>query len=145
MTDLAEIDRFYHQWHGYVSDETRETCRRFEALLEQGLEPGPDTDWLVYGYWAQLKLGLGEKDGHDHDERVLRLVRSLAERDIDWTPGDAHASCAAGLMGWSVGTTTPATKRSSCCRSRRRAAVASGSAARSSDGWESRAGIPSHV
>ncbi|AWS46163.1 DUF4132 domain-containing protein [Streptosporangium sp. 'caverna'] len=90
MTDIHEINLLYTNLHGYVSDETRETCRRFEALLEQGLEPGPDTDWRAYGYWAQLKLGLGEKDGHDHYERVLRLIRSVAERDIDWTPGDAH-------------------------------------------------------
>ncbi|WP_461012579.1 hypothetical protein [Streptosporangium sandarakinum] len=37
----------YDNLRGYVSDETREIRRRFEELFEQGLPPGPDTDWRV--------------------------------------------------------------------------------------------------
>ncbi|MFI7046688.1 DUF4132 domain-containing protein [Streptosporangium sandarakinum] len=90
MDAIDEMTCIYNNLHGYVSDETRETCRRFEELFEQGLPPGPDTDWRVYGHWAQLKLGLGPEGGHEHDERVLRLIRSVAERDIDWTLMDAR-------------------------------------------------------
>jgi hypothetical protein len=90
MTGIDEISRAYGYLLEYENDENRETYRRFEALFAQGLQPGPGTDWRVYGHWAQLKLSLGEKGGHEHDERVLRLIRSVAERDIDWTPEDAR-------------------------------------------------------
>ncbi|GAT68944.1 HEAT repeat-containing protein [Planomonospora sphaerica] len=91
MNEVDEINPAYSYLLGYVDDATTETYRRFEALFAQGLEPGPDTDWRQYGHWAQLKLSLGREGGHDHDERVLRLVRSVAERDdIPWTARDAQ-------------------------------------------------------
>lgn len=90
MTELDDFTRSYGYLLGYVQEATRETYRRFDALFERGLPPGADVDWPEYGRWAQLKLSLGQEGGHDHDERVLRLIRSVAERDIPWTPGDAR-------------------------------------------------------
>ncbi|MEU4541006.1 DUF4132 domain-containing protein [Streptosporangium sp. NPDC023825] len=90
MTEVDDVNRAYSHLTGYLDEETVERYRRFEALFAQGLRPGPDVDWREYGHWAQLKLSLGQGGGHDHDERVLRLIRSVAERDIDWTPGDAR-------------------------------------------------------
>ncbi|GAA3075749.1 DUF4132 domain-containing protein [Streptosporangium carneum] len=89
----AELDAFTRSHGylvGYLEEETKETYRRFDALFEQGLPPGPEVDWREYGHWALLKLNLGVEGGHDHDERALELVRSVAERDIPWTAGDAH-------------------------------------------------------
>ncbi|MEV4180005.1 DUF4132 domain-containing protein [Streptosporangium canum] len=90
MTDLDDFTRTYDHLLGYMEEATRETYRRFDTLFERGLPPGPDDDWREYGRWAQLKLSLGPEGGHDHDERVLRLIRSVAERDIPWTVGDAR-------------------------------------------------------
>ncbi|MDP9865715.1 MULTISPECIES: DUF4132 domain-containing protein [Streptosporangium] len=90
MTELDDFTRSYGYLIGYVEEATREMYCRFDALFERGLSPGPDVDWREYGRWAQLKLGLGREGGHDHDERVLRLIRSVAERDIPWTLGDAR-------------------------------------------------------
>ncbi|MGJ6968474.1 DUF4132 domain-containing protein [Streptosporangium sp. G11] len=86
MTEVDDINQARSHMIEYVAGET---YRRFDELFERGLPPGPDTDWREYGHWAQLKLNLGPDGGHDHDERVLRLIRSVAERDIDWTPKDA--------------------------------------------------------
>ncbi|ACZ90477.1 DUF4132 domain-containing protein [Streptosporangium roseum] len=90
MTELDDFTRTYGHLLGYVEEATKEMYRRFDALFERGLPPGPDDDWREYGRWAQLKLSLGPEGGHDHDERVLQLIRSVAERDIPWTPGDAR-------------------------------------------------------
>ncbi|WP_157594582.1 DUF4132 domain-containing protein [Streptosporangium amethystogenes] len=69
---------------------TRAAYQRFDELTEQGLGPGPGVDWRVYGTYAQMRLWLGPEGGHDYDERVLRVVRSVAERDIDFTYREAH-------------------------------------------------------
>ncbi|MFD0474653.1 DUF4132 domain-containing protein [Nonomuraea thailandensis] len=69
---------------------TSAAYQRFDELTEQGLDPGPGVDWRVYGTYAQMKLWLGPEGGHDYDERVLRVVRSVAERDIDFTYREAH-------------------------------------------------------
>lgn len=74
----------------YLDPATRAAYQRFDELTEQGLEPGPGVDWRVYGTYAQVKLWLGPEGGHDYDERVLRVVRSVAERDIDFTYREAH-------------------------------------------------------
>ncbi|NJP91757.1 DUF4132 domain-containing protein [Nonomuraea sp. FMUSA5-5] len=74
----------------HLEPATRAAYLRFDELTEQGLEPGPDVDWRVYGTYAQMRLWLGPEGGHDYDERVLRMVRSVAERDIDFTYLEAH-------------------------------------------------------
>ncbi|SPL95777.1 unnamed protein product [[Actinomadura] parvosata subsp. kistnae] len=74
----------------HLEPATRAAYLRFDELTEQGLEPGLDVDWRVYGTYAQMRLWLGPEGGHDYDERVLRMVRSVAERDIDFTYLEAH-------------------------------------------------------
>jgi hypothetical protein len=73
----------------YLEPATKEAYQRFDALTEQGLDPGPGTDWRLYGTYAHTKLWLSPQGGHDYDERVLRLVRTVAARAVDWTPDDA--------------------------------------------------------
>ncbi|MER5627292.1 DUF4132 domain-containing protein [Streptosporangium sp. NPDC002544] len=73
----------------HLEPATKEAYRRFDALTEQGLDPGPGTDWRLYGTYAHTKLWLGPQGGHDYDERVLCLVRTVAGRAVDWTPDDA--------------------------------------------------------
>ncbi|WP_051865053.1 DUF4132 domain-containing protein [Streptosporangium roseum] len=90
MTELDDFTRSYGHLLGYAEETTKEMYRRFDALFERGLPPGPDVDWREYGRWAQLKLSPGPEGGDDHDERVLQLIRSVAERDIPWTVGDAR-------------------------------------------------------
>ncbi|WP_283138849.1 DUF4132 domain-containing protein [Rhizohabitans arisaemae] len=86
---MKEIDEegsaYAHLLH---QGDDREAYRRLDVLFERGLPPGPDTDWRLYGHWAQLKLSLGKEGGHEHDERILRLIRSVAELDIDWARED---------------------------------------------------------
>ncbi|MFI7034794.1 DUF4132 domain-containing protein [Microbispora rosea] len=74
----------------HTDPATRAAYQRFDELTEQGLGPGPDVDWRVYGTYAQMKLWLGPEGGHDYDEQVLRVVRSVAARDIDFTYREAH-------------------------------------------------------
>ncbi|MGW0593188.1 DUF4132 domain-containing protein [Streptosporangium sp. NPDC002607] len=74
----------------HMDPATRAAYQRFDELTEQGLDPAPGVDWRVYGTYAQMKLWLGPEGGHDYDERVLRVVRSVAERDIDFTYREAH-------------------------------------------------------
>ncbi|MFI9596119.1 hypothetical protein [Nonomuraea sp. NPDC052265] len=64
----------------HMEPAIREAYQRFDALTEQGLDPGPDTDWRLYGTYAHTKLWLSPQGGHDYDERVLRLVRTVAGR-----------------------------------------------------------------
>ncbi|TKK90800.1 DUF4132 domain-containing protein [Herbidospora galbida] len=54
--------------------------------FDEGRAPETAEEWRLYGHWAQLQLGLGAAG--EHDERVLELVRSVAERDIEWTLED---------------------------------------------------------
>ncbi|MEU9830980.1 DUF4132 domain-containing protein [Streptosporangium sp. NPDC048047] len=93
--------------HDYVvrglDDSTRSTFDRFDAAFDAGSElPGEESDLRTFGRWAQLRLSLGLEGGHDHDERVLRLTRSVAEADILWTVEDAGFlwSAAHALMIW---------------------------------------------
>ncbi|SNS86634.1 protein of unknown function [Streptosporangium subroseum] len=74
----------------HMGPDTSAAYQRFDELTEQGLDPGPGVDWRVYGTYAQMRLWLGPEGGHDYDERVLRVVRSVAERDIDFTYREAH-------------------------------------------------------
>ncbi|MEU4508259.1 DUF4132 domain-containing protein [Nonomuraea wenchangensis] len=74
----------------YLGPAMSAVYQRFDELTEQGLDPDPGVDWRVYGTYAQMKLWLGPEGGHDYDERVLRVVRSVAERDIDFTYREAH-------------------------------------------------------
>ncbi|WP_165781353.1 DUF4132 domain-containing protein [Streptosporangium minutum] len=75
----------------------------FDAAFAAGQElPGEKADLRMFGRWAQLRLSLGMEGGHDYDERVLRVTRSVAEADIPWTAGDVRFlwSAAHSLMTW---------------------------------------------
>ncbi|MEU8399723.1 DUF4132 domain-containing protein [Nonomuraea sp. NPDC048892] len=74
----------------HLGPEMSAVYQRFDELTEQGSDPEPGVDWGTYGTYAHMKLWLGPEGGHDYDERVLRVVRSVAERDIDFTYRQAH-------------------------------------------------------
>lgn len=81
----------------------RDVFARFDTAFAEGRRlPGEDDDLRLFGRWAQMRLSLGTDGGHDHDERVLRLTRSVAETGIPWTVQDVRFlwSAAHALMTW---------------------------------------------
>nr|WP_062338070.1 DUF4132 domain-containing protein [Herbidospora sakaeratensis] len=90
------IFMLYQRLMTYDDSWHREAYLRFD----EGHLPEDERDWPLYGHWAQLQLCRGFVD-----ERVLDRVRSVAERDIDWSLDDfrrlvrrAGWFCDAGLI-----------------------------------------------
>jgi hypothetical protein len=103
MGVLADFPPARDQLLRHIDLPTREILAHFDAAFAEGRELlGAEDDLRTFGRWAQLRLSLGGDGGHDYDERVLRLTRSVAETDIPWTVADVTFlwSVAHALMTW---------------------------------------------
>lgn len=103
MGVIDDFPRAHDHVIRHMDASARAVLAGFDAAFAAGQElPGEKADLRMFGRWAQLRLSLGMEGGHDYDERVLRVTRSVAEADIPWTAGDVKFlwSAAHSLMTW---------------------------------------------
>ncbi|WP_424536338.1 DUF4132 domain-containing protein [Sphaerisporangium viridialbum] len=109
MGVIDDFPRAHDYWIRELDASIRDAFTRFDGALEAGhasldeLVEGSDDHYRrMFGYWTQMRLSLGNDGGHDHEEHVLRAVRSVAESDIPWTAQDVRFlwGIANALMTW---------------------------------------------